>query len=231
MMTGGPRAFRSALDVFQRRNSGLTCGCPFSGTRGTRAATAVTCDVPAGRPSARAGRIGPPMGCQRRGTVMRNGTRLGLTCGRCGQPRELIGHVCVVRSGRAARRRATPKLRLDFGKCETCKRPVGNPLTHVCAPRSDFKAPPCRRQAREGPGPRQSQGQPQGREARVPELQRRRLQTLGLRGVQDRMARGIPDRVRRGIRRRIRGGQAGRVQRRVRRRSQIVPGTARRLTW
>jgi hypothetical protein len=70
---------------------------------------------------------------------MWNGTRLGLTCGRCGHPRELIGHVCVVRSGRAARRPATPKVRLDFGKCETCNRPVGNPLTHVCAPRSDFK--------------------------------------------------------------------------------------------
>lgn len=70
---------------------------------------------------------------------MRNGTRLGLTCGRCGQPRELIRHVCVVRSGRAALRRATPKLTLDFGKCETCNRPVGNPFTHVCAPRSDFK--------------------------------------------------------------------------------------------
>lgn len=71
---------------------------------------------------------------------MRNGTRLALTCGRCGQPRELIGHVCVARSGRAARRSATPKLKLDFGKCSDCKRPVGNPLTHVCKPRSDFKS-------------------------------------------------------------------------------------------
>jgi hypothetical protein len=70
---------------------------------------------------------------------MRNGTRLRLTCGRCGQPRELIGHVCVVRSGRAARRRATPKPKLDFGKCAGCGRPLGNPLTHVCKPRSDFK--------------------------------------------------------------------------------------------
>lgn len=70
---------------------------------------------------------------------MRNGTRLRLTCGRCGQPRQLVGHVCVVRSGRAARRKATPKLKLDFGKCPTCKKPVGNPLTHVCKPRSDFK--------------------------------------------------------------------------------------------
>ena len=70
---------------------------------------------------------------------MRNRTRLRLTCGRCGQPRELVGHVCVVRSGRAARRKATPKLKLDFGKCPTCKKTVGNPLTHVCKPRSDFK--------------------------------------------------------------------------------------------
>ena len=70
---------------------------------------------------------------------MQNGTRLRVTCGRCGQHRELIGHVCVVRSGRAARRSSAPKLKLDFGKCQTCKKTVGNPLTHVCAPRSDFK--------------------------------------------------------------------------------------------
>jgi hypothetical protein len=71
---------------------------------------------------------------------MRNGTRLRVTCGRCGQDRELIGHVCVVRSGRAARRRATPELKLDFGKCGNCSKRVGNPLTHVCKPRSDFKS-------------------------------------------------------------------------------------------
>lgn len=70
---------------------------------------------------------------------MRNGTRLRLTCGRCGQPRELVGHVCVVRSGRAARRKATPKLKLDFGKCPKCKKAIGNPLTHTCAPKSDFR--------------------------------------------------------------------------------------------
>ncbi len=70
---------------------------------------------------------------------MRNGTRLRVTCGRCGQDRELIGHVCVIRSGRAARRSSAPKLSLDFGKCGTCHKPVGNPLTHVCAPRSDFR--------------------------------------------------------------------------------------------
>jgi hypothetical protein len=71
---------------------------------------------------------------------MRNRTPLKLICARCGQPRELIGHVCPARSGRAARRRATPKPRLDFGKCPHCKRPLGNPLTHTCKPRSDFKS-------------------------------------------------------------------------------------------
>lgn len=70
---------------------------------------------------------------------MQNGPRLRLTCGRCGEPREGIRHDCVVSSGRAARRKATPKLKLDFGKCMDCKKVIGNPLTHVCAPRSDFK--------------------------------------------------------------------------------------------
>lgn len=70
---------------------------------------------------------------------MRNGTRLKVTCGRCGQERQLVGHVCAVSSGRAARRSATPKLKLDFGKCPKCKKRITNPLTHVCAPKSDFK--------------------------------------------------------------------------------------------
>lgn len=70
---------------------------------------------------------------------MRNGPRLSVTCGRCGQPRRGIRHDCIVSSGRASRRRATPKLKLDFGKCPDCRKTVGNPLTHVCAPKSDFK--------------------------------------------------------------------------------------------
>lgn len=28
---------------------------------------------------------------------------------------------------------------LSFGTCSKCKKPVTNPLTHVCAPRSDFR--------------------------------------------------------------------------------------------
>jgi hypothetical protein len=74
---------------------------------------------------------------------MRNGPRLTVTCGRCGQPRRGIRHDCVA-SGRAARRKATPKLNIDFGKCPDCRKPVGNPLTHVCSNKGDFK----RRKAR-----------------------------------------------------------------------------------
>jgi flagellar biosynthesis/type III secretory pathway protein FliH len=61
--------------------------------------------------------------------------QLNVVCGRCGKPRGLA-HVCVSNS----RRRQAVKPQLSFGKCEKCKKPVGNPLTHVCAPRSDFKA-------------------------------------------------------------------------------------------
>jgi len=39
-----------------------------------------------------------------------------------------------------SRRRATVKPSITFGKCPACKKAIGNPLTHVCAPRSDFKA-------------------------------------------------------------------------------------------
>jgi hypothetical protein len=62
--------------------------------------------------------------------------QLNVVCGRCGKPRGLT-HVCVSNS----RRRQTLKPALSFGKCPDCKRPYGgNPLAHVCAPRSDFKA-------------------------------------------------------------------------------------------
>lgn len=71
---------------------------------------------------------------------MRNRPRLAITCGRCGKPRTGIRHDCIVSSGRAARRKATIKPSITFGKCETCKKPLGNPLTHVCKPKSDFKA-------------------------------------------------------------------------------------------
>ena len=72
--------------------------------------------------------------------MLRNRPRLVVTCGRCGKPRTGIRHDCVVSSGRAARRKATLKPQVTFGKCETCKKPLGNPLTHVCKPKSDFKA-------------------------------------------------------------------------------------------
>jgi hypothetical protein len=61
--------------------------------------------------------------------------RLNVICGRCGKPSGLR-HVCVSNS----RRRQTLKPRLDFGKCPKCKKryTAGGPLTHDCAPKSDF---------------------------------------------------------------------------------------------
>jgi hypothetical protein len=35
---------------------------------------------------------------------------------------------------------ATVSLKVSFGKCGSCKKTITNPLTHVCAPRSDFRA-------------------------------------------------------------------------------------------
>jgi len=56
-------------------------------------------------------------------------------CGRCGQPREGIRHVCRSNSNR----KATVSLKLSFGICPKCKKNVTNPLTHHCKPKSDFK--------------------------------------------------------------------------------------------
>jgi flagellar biosynthesis/type III secretory pathway protein FliH len=64
---------------------------------------------------------------------------LNVTCGRCGKPRGLT-HVCVSNS----RRKATVKPQFTFGTCPVCRKPQGNPLTHTCRPRSDFR----RRRAR-----------------------------------------------------------------------------------
>jgi hypothetical protein len=60
--------------------------------------------------------------------------QLNITCGRCGKPRGLT-HVCFGNS----RRKATLKPQFSFGKCPKCRKQTGNPLTHVCAPKSDFK--------------------------------------------------------------------------------------------
>lgn len=60
--------------------------------------------------------------------------RLNMVCGRCGKPRGLR-HVCVSNS----RRKATIRTQLSWGKCPRCRKPYGNPLTHECAPKSDFK--------------------------------------------------------------------------------------------
>lgn len=63
--------------------------------------------------------------------------RLAVTCGRCGKRREGIRHVCVSNSAR----KATVKPKITLGKCPVCgKLYGGNPLAHVCRPKSDFKA-------------------------------------------------------------------------------------------
>ena len=62
--------------------------------------------------------------------------QLNMVCGRCGKRREGLRHVCYGNS----RRKATPKVKVSFGKCPACGKPYGgNPLAHVCAPKSDFK--------------------------------------------------------------------------------------------
>ncbi|HTQ95002.1 MAG TPA: hypothetical protein VMK84_36460 [Streptosporangiaceae bacterium] len=61
--------------------------------------------------------------------------QLNVVCGRCGKPRGLR-HVCFSNS----QRKATAKPKVSFGKCGACGKPYGgNPLAHVCAPKSDFK--------------------------------------------------------------------------------------------
>ena len=70
--------------------------------------------------------------------------QLNVVCGRCGKPRGLLNHVCVSNS----RRRATLVPEFSFGNCPKCRKPVGNPLTHTCHPRSDFMRRKARAAAR-----------------------------------------------------------------------------------
>ena len=61
--------------------------------------------------------------------------QLNVVCGRCGKPRGLM-HECWSNS----RRPMTLKPQASFGTCPKCKKPYGgNPLGHVCAPKSDFR--------------------------------------------------------------------------------------------
>ncbi len=61
--------------------------------------------------------------------------RLNVRCGRCGRPREGLRHVCRSNSARKATIKLTPVL----GTCSRCGKPYGNPLTHTCRPKSDFR--------------------------------------------------------------------------------------------
>lgn len=59
-----------------------------------------------------------------------------IRCGRCGKPRGLV-HVCVIRMGRRPGKTSfRPRVTRD---CPKCKRPVTNPLTHVCKVKTDFR--------------------------------------------------------------------------------------------
>ena len=61
--------------------------------------------------------------------------QLNAICTRCGKPRG-FGHVCVSNSTR----KQSIKPKLSFGSCPKCRKryDAGGPLTHVCAPKSDF---------------------------------------------------------------------------------------------
>lgn len=62
-----------------------------------------------------------------------------VTCGRCGKPRG-IRHTCVTKA--TSRRRVTRtrfKPSVSLGKCPKCGKPLGNPLTHVCRVRTDWR--------------------------------------------------------------------------------------------
>ena len=48
-----------------------------------------------------------------------------------------LGHVCVTRNAAARGGRLAPKVTVD--RTCACGKPAGNPLTHVCAPKSDFR--------------------------------------------------------------------------------------------
>jgi hypothetical protein len=62
--------------------------------------------------------------------------RLNVRCGRCGKPREGLRHVCRSNS----RRKATVRLAPALGTCPRCGKDYGNPLTHRCRPKSDFRS-------------------------------------------------------------------------------------------
>lgn len=65
--------------------------------------------------------------------------RLNIRCARCGKPREGLRHVCRSNSAR----RATIRIAPVMGDCPRCGKPYGgangNPLTHACRPKTDFK--------------------------------------------------------------------------------------------
>ena len=68
---------------------------------------------------------------------MKTGVSL-LRCGKCGKGFNPFGAAHVCNGARKGRTRVKPTLSL--GDCPKCGKPRGNPLTHTCTPKSDFKA-------------------------------------------------------------------------------------------
>ena len=79
---------------------------------------------------------------------------------------------------------------------ETCKKPQGNPLTHVCTPKSDFKARKSRAAKREKAKERaKARKTAAGREARLPGVPGQGLPSAAMRGVQDRPEARLSGRI------------------------------------
>jgi hypothetical protein len=68
---------------------------------------------------------------------MKTGVSL-LRCGKCGKGFNPFGAAHVCNGGRKGRTRVKPTVSL--GNCPKCGRPRGNPLTHTCTVKTDFKA-------------------------------------------------------------------------------------------
>jgi hypothetical protein len=68
---------------------------------------------------------------------MKTGVSL-LRCGKCGKPFNPFGSAHVCNGARKGRTKLS--LAVSLGDCPTCGRPRGNPLTHTCTVKTDFKA-------------------------------------------------------------------------------------------
>ena len=116
--------------MFRYRNTRQPAISPPGGTAGTASAGRWPAMFRCSGPEPRSVPASSPWGPE----PMSLRPQLNVLCGRCGKPRGLF-HECVSNS----RRKQTLKPTVTFGKCPNCTKTITNPLTHVCAPKSDFK--------------------------------------------------------------------------------------------